>query len=225
MVKDELIKLSDEKFKQFAQKLTPDTKYKFLGVKVPIVKQMAKNLAKKGDFSFLNEIHEYYEEYLLHGFLIAFAKFDKNKTFSLLNEFLDYVDNWATCDSLAASLKPFFRKNMEETFEFLTSCLKSTKTYKIRFSVVSFLDNFIDEKYIDKIISLTKEIKSEEYYINMAISWLYAEIIVKIPNKIISLIESKTLPKFIQNKSIQKAIESFRVSEEQKQYLKSLKIK
>lgn len=218
-----LLKNQDEKIKNFSEKLTPDTKYPMIGVRVPILRDIAKQAAKTNDLSFLNQKHEYFEEYFLHGLIIGYLKKDFNETKSLLDSFIPYIDNWAICDSVCSSIKTF-DKYHSDSYEYVKSLLTSDKTYTIRFALVSLLFHFVNTGKDEKIISLTKNIKSEEYYINMALSWLYCEILIKNYDAIIPLLESKTLPSFVQNTTIKKARESFRIAQEKKDYLKTLKI-
>lgn len=219
-----LFKNQDEKIKNFSEKLTPDTKYPMIGVRVPILRDIAKQAAKANDLSFLNQKHEYFEEYFLHGLIIGYLKKDFNETKSLLDSFIPYIDNWAICDSVCSSIKTF-DKYQSESFEYVKSLLTSDKTYTIRFALVSLLFHFVNTGKDEEIISLTKNIKSEEYYINMAISWLYCELLIKNYDAIIPLLQSKTLPSFVQNTTIKKARESFRIAQEKKDYLNTLKSK
>ena len=219
-----LIDNSEVNYKLFSQKLIPDTKYKILGVRVPKIKKIAKDMLKVKDvcFEFLNEKHEYFEEYFLHGIILGNLKSDYNHVINLLNDFLPSVDNWAICDSTVSAMK-IFKNNRADAFKQINVWLKSKNAYTIRFAIVSLLQYFIDDEYIDRAISLAQSVLSEHYYTNMAVSWFFSVALVKQYDKTIEIFRQKNLPLFIHNKSIQKAIESFRISDDKKQYLKTLK--
>ncbi len=203
----------DDKLKDFSKKLTPDTKYPIIGVRVPVLRDVAKGAAKANDLSFLSLKHGYFEEYFLHGLIIGYLKKGFNETKRLLDDFIPFIDNWAICDSVCSSIKTF-DKYKNESFDYVKTLLTSDKTYTVRFALVSLLFHFVNTGKDEEIISLTKTIKSEEYYINTALSWLYCELLIKNYNVIIPLLQSKTLPPFVQNTTIKKARESYRISQE-----------
>ncbi len=220
-----LILNSEENYKLFSQKLIPDTSYEILGVRVPKIKEIAKSVAKNPTtaLSFLKEKHNYYEEYFLHGIVLGNLKTDFNSIITLLDDFLKHIDNWAICDSTVSAMK-IFKNHKKEVFEHIKRWIKSDKPYTVRFAVVTLLQYFIDEEYIDKAIPLVYNAISNHYYANMAIAWFFSVALVKQYHKTISVLEKKSLPKFIQNKSIQKAIESFRIDQNTKSYLRTLKL-
>lgn len=213
----------DDKLKDFSEKLTPDTHYPIIGVRVPVLRDVAKRAAKANNVSFLSLKHEYFEEFFLHGLIIGYLNKDFNETKRLLDDFIPYIDNWAICDSVCSSIKTF-DKYKSESFDYVKTLLSSDKTYTVRFALVSLIFHFVNTGKDEEIISLTKDIKSEEYYINMALSWLYCELLIKNYDVIIPLLQSKTLPPFVQNTTIKKARESYRIPQEKKDYLKTLKI-
>lgn len=218
-----LFYLAETEYKNFNKKLLPTVEDGLiLGVRTPILRKLAKDLYKNGDaVGFLNALpHKYYEENNLHAFIIEQIK-DYDQVIDRLNKFLPFVDNWATCDCLSPAV---FKKNKEKLLIEIKKWLKDSHTYTIRFAIgmlmKHYLDDSFDKKYVDWVIG----IKSDEYYINMMISWYLATAIAKQPDSILPIIESKTLPKFVQNKTIQKSTESFRVPKETKNYLRTLKI-
>lgn len=221
-----LNELKDESYAAFSRKLVPDTSYPILGVRVPKLKAFAKELIKDDDLStkFLNGEHVYYEEYFLHALVVAYKFKELNVTLERLNEFLPSVDNWAICDSLSAALK-IFKKDSKIVFDCVKVWLKSNKPYVIRFGVVVLLLYYLDKNFTKEVFELIKNVKSDNYYVNMAIAWLISVALVKQYENTIELIENKVFPAFIHNKAIQKAVESFRISKERKSYLKTLKIK
>lgn len=227
IITQRLLDNSGEKYVQFSKKLIPSTKYEFIGVTVPKIREIAKNSVKEdrqNALDFLKEEHRYYEEYFIHGILISNLFKEKEELIFHTKNFLPHIDNWAICDSFSASLK-IIDKKPDEYFDFILSLLKSDKVYTKRFALVSILDYYVTHNYIEKVFENTSDIKSDEYYINMALAWLYCELLVKFYNQTLPYIESKNFDKFVQNKTIQKAVESFRLTKEQKDYLRTLKIK
>lgn len=222
---DEIISNKDEGYKAFQSKLLPGID-NILGLRGPIAKQIAKKYANTniGD-AFLKDLpHSCYDENLVHGYMLGFLKADANILKSRIVDFLPYVDNWAVCDSMVCGMKSFF-KNIDSVAELVFSCLKSDKTYTVRFGIVSLLSYYVNDNYIERILQEALKIKSDEYYVKMAVAWLFSVCLVKQYEKTISIIESKALDKWTHNKGIQKAIESFRITKEQKEYLRTLKIK
>lgn len=219
-----LLNYKDEKFKIFQKKLIPDTNLEIIGVKLPVIKELAGQAVKDGSAdSFLAENHTYYEEYLLHGIILGKLKTDIFSLLELVDKFLPYLDNWAICDSTAAGLK-IFKKHADAVLTKTKLWLKSNQPYTVRFAVVTLIDYFSDENYSEEILNLVSNLEFKDYYINMAAAWFFSVALVKQYDSAVKLIERKELPPFVHNKSIQKAIESLRITDERKSYLKSLKI-
>ncbi len=220
-----LISNSDKDYAEFSKKLTPDTNYKIIGVRVPVIKKIAKiaikeNLAEE----FLTESHAFYEEYFLHGIILGLLKSDNYQFFKCLNDFLPKIDNWAICDGTVAGIKRL-KKMPSEALEFAKSCLDSNLPYVKRFGVVTLTTYFLDENFSPNILELVSKIKSENYYVNMAIAWFFSVALVKKYDETLQYLTTNKLSKFIHDKTIQKAIESFRISDEKKTYLRTLKNK
>ena len=156
--------------------------------------------------------------------MLGFLKCENEALKNHINDFLPYVDNWAVCDSMVCGLKGYF-KDKELVSSYIFNCLNSNNVYTVRFGLASLLFYYVNDTYIDKIIEETLKIKSDEYYIKMAIAWLYSVCLVKEYDKSVRVIENKLLDKWTHNKAIQKSIESFRISSTQKEYLRTLKIK
>lgn len=214
---------SENEYREFSKKLIPDTNYPILGVRVPKIKQLAKNAITDGVAqNFLNEKHTFYEEYFLHGIILGNLKIEFDNLLEKIESFLPYIDNWAICDSTVSALK-IFKKHKAEVFERLKVWLNSSNPYTVRFAIVTLLWYFIDEEFLDSAIILAKNACCEHYYVNMAIAWFYSIALVKFYNKTLPSIEQKQLPLFVHNKTIQKAVESFRLDKNRKQYLKTLK--
>lgn len=222
-ITERLFAHTDNEYRIFSEKIIPDTHYKMLGVRVPVIRKIVKEAVNTGEFiSFLTENHVYYEEYFAHGLCLSAIK-DETEFYKALNAFLPFIDNWAICDSVAASVKKQ-AKNRELLYKNVLTWLKSDKVYTVRFGIVCLMNYFIDDEYADEILKLITRIKTDEYYINMAIAWLLSVMLIKKYEKTLPLIESKTLAPFIHNKTIDKARDSFRIDEKIKIYLKSLKI-
>lgn len=219
----QLLSLKDEKYCEFSKKLIPDTKKEIIGVRAPLIKKIIK---ENNDFTlisnFFQEKHVFHEEFLLHGLLIATIK-DVNQALSLLSEFVNQIDNWAVCDSTVSALK-IFKKYPKQALDFAKKSILSPNPYVVRFGVVILLDYFLDDNFSNEIITLVKNISSEHYYVNMAIAWFFSVALVKQYDTALSVILEKNLPKFVNNKSIQKAIESFRIDKDKKEYLRKLKV-
>ena len=215
----------DENYKLFSKKLIPDTDYPILDVRVPIIKAIAKkfNNNKKLKNEFIKNKHIYYEEYFLHGLLIATEKDNVGWVFENLECFLPLIDNWAICDSCVMAMK-IFNKNTDAVFSKIKTWIKSSHPYTVRFALVTLLSYFTTPEYCDKVLSIIKNVKSEHYYVNMALSWLISVMLIKNYDKTLNLFTSNSLNKFVHNKSIQKAIESFRIPNERKLELRKLKI-
>ncbi len=222
---EEIILNKDVAYKDFQSKLIPGVD-NILGLRGPIAKSIAKKYANTNTGNmFLNTLpHTYYDESLVHGYMLGFLKADTTTLKSRIIDFLPHVDNWAVCDSMVCGLKNFF-KNADAVSDFIFGCLNSDNVYTVRFGVVSLISYYINDRYIDRIFNETLKIKSDEYYIKMAIAWLYSVSLVKQYEKTIKIIENKHLDKWTHNKAIQKSIESFRITKEQKDYLRTLKIK
>ena len=222
---EEIILNTDTEYKLFQAKLIPGID-NILGIRGPIAKSIAKKYANTDTGEeFLNSLpHTYYDENLVHGYMLGFLKCDNQELKNRINDFLPYVDNWAVCDSMVCGLKGYF-KNKELVSSYIFDCLNSNNVYTVRFGIVSLLFYYVNDIYVDRIIEATLKIKSEEYYVKMAIAWLYSVCLVKEYDKAVKVIENKFLDKWTHNKAIQKSIESFRISSVQKEYLRTLKIK
>lgn len=223
-VREQLFSLKDEGYREFTSKLIPNVdKEKIIGIRSPILKKFAKEYSKKPDSKEFLKIlpHRYLEEYGLHSCLLDMEK-DYKKVVMEIELLLPFVDNWATCDSIAP---PALSKNLDDLLERCMTWIKSDHSYTIRFGVVTLMRYFLDDNFSEEFLYKVKKIKSDDYYVNMAIAWYFSFALIKQYEKTICLIESKSMDKFIQNKSIQKAVESRRISDERKKYLKTLKIK
>lgn len=219
-----LFALQDEKYRDFQAKLIPNiAKEKVIGVRAPEVKKLAKEMLKNGEWeTFVQELpHQYQEENILHAYILGNRKTDIDEILYDLEEFLLYIDNWAVCDTINPKI---FKKYPKEVYDKVKVWVKREHEYTVRFGVVTLLQSFLNEHFQPEMLELAAGIHREEYYINMAIAWYFSFALIKQYEAALPLIESRTLDPWIQNKSIQKAIESYRISAEQKAYLKTLKI-
>lgn len=215
-----LFELSDTDYKAFNSKLmptvNPDT---VIGVRTPALRKLAKEVYGKADDFMATLPHKYYEEYNLHGFMIEKIN-DYDKCIDALNKFLPYVDNWATCDCVTPKvLKKYPERLLKQIDVWLTSGHTYTIRYAIKLLMSFYLDENFDACYLDKV----SKVKSQEYYVNMMIAWYFATALAKQYDAALSYIENNLLDAWVHNKTIQKAIESFRITNEQKMYLKKLK--
>lgn len=223
-IQEKLFQLQDLGYRDFHSKLMPTVcKDRIIGVRVPILRKFAKELNKSElKAEFLNTLpHKYYEEDNLHAFLIEQIK-DFDECISALDDFLLFVDNWATCDMMTPKV---LGKNLPLLYEKIEEWSKSEHIYTVRFAVVTLMKFFMDERLDKKHLNLLLSTKSDEYYINMAIAWYLATALSSRWDLVIPYIEKQKFDKWIHNKAIQKSIESYRITKEQKEYLKTLKIK
>lgn len=223
-VQGRLFELQDLKYRDFHAKLMPTVcKENVIGVRTPALRKFAKEFGKTdGAEEFLKQLpHEYYEENNLHGFLIAEMK-DFHRCIEELDRFLPYVDNWATCDLLSPKV---FKKHLPEVLEKIRVWIASGHTYMIRFGIGMLMGFYLDEAFELQYAVMVSEIRSEEYYVNMMIAWYFATALAKQYEAVLPFIENRCLDKWTHNKAIQKAVESCRITDEQKVYLKTLKIK
>lgn len=219
-LREELFNNQDLEYKAFHSRLVPTVKPdKIIGVRIPVLRKIAKNLAKeKTEFS-----SEYYEEIMVKGFLIGYQKCDIDERLKAMADFVPMIDNWAVCDCVCSTLK-FTEKNREAVWDFLMQYIDGTE-YEVRFLVVMLMNYYLVDEYIDRVNDVLLSIDREEYYINMALAWALSVEFVKYENTVMEIFEKRMLPVWVHNKAIQKTCESFRVSKEMKSYLRTLKIK
>lgn len=218
-----LKKLRDDKYKNFHSKLTT-TKYEILGITLPMQRRIAKEICKGDIISFLEfNSTEYYEEVLIRGLVIATIK-DKDLFLNNLDNYVLQIDNWGICDSFCNSLK-IINLNKEYWFSYFINYLNSDKEFVVRVGLVIFLDFFVEDDYVERIFELVEDIKLDKYYVNMAIAWLLCECFIKFREETLKYLEKSCVNTFTFNKTISKIRDSYRVSLDDKEYLKSLKRK
>ena len=179
--KEVLNSLQDEEYKKFNAKLCPDTKKKMLGIRIPKLRNLAKSMLKEEEWKELvdNLDDEYFEEIILQGFIIAYAKCDIEEKFEIIKKFVPKIDSWAISDTFVPTLK-IKEKDLEKVFKFITPYFNSKKEFEVRFAVIMLLDYYIIEEYIDEVIEILDNIEHEGYYVKMGVAWCLAEIRNKI---------------------------------------------
>lgn len=224
IIQSNLFELQDLEYREFHSKLMPTVeKEKIIGVRTPNLRKLAKDI-NKSDFkeAFLKALpHKYYEENNLHAFLIE-QIIDFDECISSLDDFLLHVDNWATCDMMTPKI---LGKYPDKLYEKITEWIASSHTYTVRFAIVTLMKFFMGDCLDRNHLNLVLSIKSDEYYVNMAIAWYLATALASNWELVVPYIEKQQFDKWVHNKAIQKAIESFRITPEQKIYLKTLKLK
>ena len=220
---DRLLKIQDKKYKEFQAKLVPNIDPNtIIGVRTPDMRNIAKEVfGTKEAEEFLNELpHKYYEENLVHFFLIAMIK-DFDECINKVEEFLPYIDCWPVCDQASPKI---FKKNRDKLLPYIKKWMKSKHVYTARFAMRMLMNEFLDKDFKEEYLELVANKKGEDYYHKMMIAWYFATALAKQYDASVKYIVDKKLDPWVHNKAIQKAIESFRVTDEHKEYLRKLKI-
>lgn len=215
----------DLEYRDFNSKIIPNIdKDKIIGVRMPVIRRIAKNIYNEEYIDeFLNDLpHKYQEENILHGVIISLKYRDIDMLFGKLDEFLPYVDNWAITDVISPKI---FKKYPDKVYNKIRKWVNSDYEYVIRFGIVTLLQFYLDDNFRLDELEMVKNINSNYFYVKMAIAWFYSFALIKQYDSTIKYFKDKELEKWIHNKAIQKAIESYRISDERKEYLRSLKIK
>ncbi len=211
--------MGDDKYRDFCSKLMPTVdKSKVIGIRIPVLRKFAKSLENYDSF-FTELPHRYFEEDNLHAFLIE-RETDFDKCIEKLNAFLPYVDNWATCDSMKPKV---LKKVPEKLLIHIDKWIKSNDVYAVRYAINLLMSFYLDDNFDEKYLKMVADVKSDEYYINMMRAWYFATALAKCYKETLPYIENRALDTWTHNKTIQKAIESNRISKEKKHYLRTLK--
>ena len=221
-ITDKLMKLKDAKYQEFQSKLVPNIdKNKILGIKTPDLRMLAKEMALSDmKEEFLKELpHQYYDEDLIHFFVISLEK-DFNKTIEYVETFLPYVNCWPVSDQATPKA---FKKHHQELLPYIKKWILSSHVYTARFGMRMLMNEFLDDDFKEEYLELVASKKGEDYYLKMMVAWYFATALCKQYDASIKYIEEHRLDDWVHKKTIQKAIESFRVTEEHKEYLRSLK--
>lgn len=221
-IRKKLFEMQDLKYREFHSSLCPNVD-KIIGVRIPQLRMMAKEIATSDCKDFLENVQdEYYEELVLQGLVIGYAKISIEETFEYLQKFVPKINSWAVCDTTCSNLK-ITKKHMQEMWNFLGQYINSDKEYEIRFALVMYLNYFLTDEYIDEILQKIDKIENKEYYVQMAIAWLVSFAYIKQREKTEVFLQKNNLDEFTQNKSIQKICESYRVSKEDKERVRKYK--
>ena len=222
-LQERLFAMQDRQYAAFQAKLTPGvTLESFIGVRVPVLRKFAKEFAKEVEVNdFVHQLpHKYYDENMLHSLLISHVK-DYEECISLTDSFLPYVDNWAVCDILSPKV---FAKHKEALTERINTWINSRHTFTCRFGIETLMTHYLDKDFKADYLEIPADVRSGEYYVKMMVAWFFATALAKQWDAAIPFIEQKRLAPWTHNKTIQKAIESYRITPEQKEYLRTLKI-
>lgn len=222
MIQQKLFELQDETYAAFQAKLIPTVDPEsVIGVRVPVLRKFARQCIREAGYEeFLRELpHTYYDENMLHGLILSEIK-DYECCVSLVDAFLPYVDNWAVCDIMSPKI---FKKNKDKLLDKIDEWSRSKHTYTCRFGLEMLMTHFLDEDFQPEYLELAAKIRSEEYYVNMMIAWFLATALAKQWDAAIPYIQEHRLDPWVHNKTIQKAVESYRITDEQKNYLRTLK--
>lgn len=218
-VQKQLFELQDMAYRDFHSRLMPDIdKETVIGIRVPVLRKYAKSIAgTELSEKFIKELpHRYYEENNLHMMLITGIK-DYDRCLSEIERFLPYIDNWATCDFPAPKC---FENHKEELLPVIKRWIASSETYTIRYGIGMLMRLYLDEDFDPEYVRLVVGVKSDEYYVNMMIAWYMATALAKQWDAVIPYIEDHCMSDWVHRKTIQKAVESYRITDEQKEYLK-----
>jgi 3-methyladenine DNA glycosylase AlkD len=224
MVQTKLFEMQDLKYKEFQCKLMPTVNPEtVIGVRTPELRKFAREFSQTPQAAEFLKIlpHTYYEENNLQGFLIERIK-DYDTAIAAVEAFLPYIDNWATCDLISPKI---FKKHLPELYKKINVWLKSSHTYTVRFGIGMLMSFYLDEEFKPEMLELVAGVRSQEYYINMMIAWYFATALAKQYDAALPFLQEQRLEKWTHNKTIQKAIESYRINDDVKTYLRTLKAK
>ena len=223
-LRNELEELVDEDYKKFHSGLCPNVD-NIMGVKVPKLRELAKKIAKEDYLEFLDSYKcELYEEKMIYGLVIGYMKEDLKTRLHYLDKFVPMIDNWAVCDCCSSTYK-FTNKNLEEMWDYLQKYIDSKNEFEARFAIIMLMYYYITDDYIDRVLNIYNSIKLDKYYVQMGIAWGISVAFVKYEEKTMNFLKNNQLDDFTFNKSLQKIIESYRVSEETKNCIRKMKRK
>lgn len=223
-IREQIFELADEEYKKFQSTLCPGCS-NILGVRVPILRNLAKDIARGDWRGYLeNAENDYFEEVMLQGMVIGYAQAETEELIRYISAFVPKIDNWAVCDSFCAGLK-FTKKNRDSVWENLQLNLSSKEEFEIRFGTVMLLNYYVEDDYIDRVLQLLDGIKHEGYYVKMAVAWAVSICYIKFPGKTMDYLMQNALDNFTFNKSLQKITESLRVDKETKTIIRGMRRK
>lgn len=221
-IRTKLFENQDLNYRKFHSSLCPGID-NIIGVRVPIIRKLVKDILKEDYEVYLNEVdNKYYEETVIEGLIIATSKMSTSKKIEYLDFFVPKIDNWAVCDITCSSFK-FKKEELPTIWKYILKYQKSKNEFELRFMVVMMMDYFLLDEYIDEVLTIIDKIKVDYYYTNMAISWLISVAFVKYRDKTIKYLKNNNLSTFTYQKSLQKIIDSYRVSQKDKDMIRKMK--
>lgn len=221
-IRQDLFAMQDLKYKEFHGSLCPDMD-NIIGVRIPKLREYAKELYKSNNLEDIKIEDKYYEELVIQGMLVGFqTKAPIEEVIKQVKEFVPKINSWAVCDTFCAGLK-ITKKYQTEMFKVIKEYLKSKQEYEVRFAIVMLLDYYINDQYIAQVLQILNNISLDKYYVQMANAWALSICLIKYYNKTLEFLKTTKIDDFTYNKGIQKAIESYRITKEQKDYLRTLK--
>ncbi len=221
-IRKRLEELAEDNYKEFSASLIPNVK-NMLGVRLPMLRNVAKEIARddwKECFEWKDII--YFEENMLQGMVLGYAKADIEELLVYLRRFIPKIDNWSVNDSFCNSFK-IAKKNQNEVWDFLMEYRESNKEYEIRIVAVMLMCYFLDDNYIDRVLEVLKELDASKYYASMGIAWAYATAWSKYPEKTKKYLKEHEIDSDTYKKTLQKCLESNKVSAEDKEYIRGIK--
>lgn len=222
-IRKELLALVDHKYREFHSSLVPGAD-NILGVRVPQLRLLAKEVAKRKDWRAFVEAAdtEYYEETMLQGMVIGWSKMELEERMKYVEMFVPRINNWAVCDIFCGELKSAVRKGKERVWLFVQPYLQSAEEFKLRFGIV-MLFHFVDDEHIDSLLEYADLFNHEAYYARMAMAWMLSICFVKFPEKTMEYMKRSKLDNWTYNKALQKTVESLRVDKDTKAILRNMK--
>ncbi|MGE6513520.1 DNA alkylation repair protein [Lysinibacillus sphaericus] len=226
LVRDQLFALQDRGYQKFSSALIPTIDANtIIGVRIPLLRKLAKEIAKEQPLQFLQTAESvYFEEILLQGLVIGSIKQAPQEKLPLIAQFIPKIDNWSVCDSFCSGLK-FTKTNQALVWDFLQPYCQSTNAYDVRFAVVILLNYYVDEQYIQKTLQLLDDISHEDYYVKMALAWAVSICYIKMPKQTMPYLKNNHLDLFTYNKALQKITESLRIDADTKQIIRAMRRK
>ena len=222
-IRNKIEELADGKYKKFHTGLCPNSN-EIVGVRVPLLRELAKEIVSEGNVEryLENALDNSYEEILLQGIVLGIWKTTIESFTKYLEKFIPKINSWAVCDVAVTGFK-ITKKNMEYMWHFIQKYLKSKNEFELRFSIVMMLDFYLTDEYIDEVLQILNNIKHKGYYVKMAVAWTLQVAFVKFPERTMELLEDNKLDDWTHNKALQKIIESYRVDDETKSIIKTMK--
>lgn len=221
-IRKQLEQLAEPEFQQFTSKLLPGVEH-ILGVRLPLLRSLARQLAKEEWKTYLcHAVDDSYEEVMLQGMVLGYARGDLQEKRKFLETFIPKINNWSVCDSVCSTIK-LARSQPAEFWEFLQQYLNSREEFQIRFGLVQLLDYYVNETYLERVLEAVQQVQQEAYYVNMAQAWAISICYREFPEATLPILKKNTLNDFTHNKAIQKITESLKVSGEKKELVKTLR--